>query len=402
MQCSSFRQGIARFVAFFAHLWKHAQSNKSVVLLASRLQDLASVSSSLRKHQQAEDYYNEALDGLKRQLGKAHPACLKCQLNLAETLSLHQKYLESISLYKATLESLQGQLGEEHPKTKATTSAYLSVLSEHRQIKTAGRVWWKQAMLNGAMNQLPLLFMITFDFAKAFGVLGFLLLALLGVFIYPASWLLAQTEAGNLGLPWLVALAPFGMMAAIFVLPILARCSSGAKVKGKSGLLDANDMFFLQVLVAVVASSVLLGLQEYTYLDAFPPVMVSPWLLLEFHWLQRLCWAWFSNELTLLALLEGVFGCVCRVWSALYLVGWPKTFGPWTVLFCPAVLIAILDFGVLLYLSIANSAATPLTFAIEVSLSADLRWTQSLISYCSLFHILFPILLHVFSLQEME
>ena len=51
----------------------------ALLLLAPCLwQDLASVSSSLRKHQQAEDYYNEALDGLKRQLGKTHPACLKC------------------------------------------------------------------------------------------------------------------------------------------------------------------------------------------------------------------------------------------------------------------------------------------------------------------------------------
>lgn len=100
------------------------------------------------------------------------------QLNLAETLSLHHKYLESIALYQAALESLRGQLGEEHPKTKATTSAYLSVLSEHRQIKTAGRVWWKQAMLNGVMNQMPLLFMFAFDFAKALGAVFFLILVI--------------------------------------------------------------------------------------------------------------------------------------------------------------------------------------------------------------------------------
>ena len=127
------------------------------------------MSSSLRKHQQAEDYYNEALDGLKRQLGKTHPACLNCQLDLAETLSLHQKFVESIELYQTALESLRGQLGEQHPKTRATMAAYLSVLSEHRQIKKAARVWSEQAMLNGVVNQLPLLFMIAFDFAKALG-----------------------------------------------------------------------------------------------------------------------------------------------------------------------------------------------------------------------------------------
>ena len=272
---------------------------------------------------------------------------------------------------------------------------------------------------------------------------------LLGGFIYSAVWLLALKDTGELDLPRLVALAPFLAMAAIFALPILARCASKdkskdkptrvrpislekskstlawgnsqenggptlargntqenggptfarvdsekskltvarsssvsseekAKAKSHRWRMDPSDMFYLQVFVAFASSSVLWALQEDNDLNTFPPVLVSPWLLLELHWLQNLCWSWILQEVTLSIMLEGIFGCFCRIWSTLYLVGWPKTFGPWTVLFCPALLIALVDFLMLLHMCMVKSVGTPLQFAIEVSLSAELRRRHSI------------------------
>lgn len=228
---------------------------------------------------------------------------------------------------------------------------------------------------------------------RASGLLGIVILSFLGMFSYPAAWLLiekaAREDAGHaFNHPWLLCFAPLWLISTIMVLlvlPIAFKPGKKSDTEGetsRSRQTDPSDLVYLQILAALMSSSLLWALERDGYFQTSPPVLMSPWLLLEVHWLQCQCWAWLRGRLRPWNLAEGLVLGTLRAWSALYFVGWPtEAFGPWTVLFCPTLLIAFFYLYRILRHGVAKNTATPLSFAIEVSLSPELRQGQAVLFF---------------------
>jgi len=94
------------------------------------LMDVANLLFKQAKYTDAEPLYREALEGLRRELGDAHPDTLNSINNLAVLLNNLGKYAEAEALHREALDVRRRELGDAHPKTLGSIGNLANLLDD--------------------------------------------------------------------------------------------------------------------------------------------------------------------------------------------------------------------------------------------------------------------------------
>jgi hypothetical protein len=88
---------------------------------------LAQVCTCLRKYDEAEKLFAEALEGWRKQLGDNHPGTLRCKNDLAVLYKEQARYEDSEPLLLEAINGRRLKLGDTHPHTMESILALIDL-----------------------------------------------------------------------------------------------------------------------------------------------------------------------------------------------------------------------------------------------------------------------------------
>ena len=94
------------------------------------MNNLGTVYDDLKDYEKALEYYERALKGKEKTLGKTHPQTLMTVMNIAIVYHVGTKdYEKAEEIYRRALEGYEAQLGKDHEDTKNCAKNLASCLA---------------------------------------------------------------------------------------------------------------------------------------------------------------------------------------------------------------------------------------------------------------------------------
>ncbi|KAK6356062.1 hypothetical protein TWF718_000436 [Orbilia javanica] len=114
--------------------------------------DIASVFDDQGKYDEAMQWYKRVIEGEEKALGKDHPSILTTVHNIALVFNHQGKYDEAMRWYKRALAGYKKALGKDHPSTLTTVHDIASVFNNQGKYNEAMR--WYERVIEGQEKAL--------------------------------------------------------------------------------------------------------------------------------------------------------------------------------------------------------------------------------------------------------
>ncbi|KAF3164448.1 hypothetical protein TWF225_001662 [Orbilia oligospora] len=128
---------------FSAFLQEERESNNQ--MLFDHVHNIAGVFSNQGKYDEAMQWYQRAIAGSEKALGKDHPSTLDTVNNIALVFGNQGKYDEAMQWYARALAGKEQALGKDHPSTLDTVHNIASVFSNQGKYDEAMQ-WYERAL----------------------------------------------------------------------------------------------------------------------------------------------------------------------------------------------------------------------------------------------------------------
>jgi tetratricopeptide (TPR) repeat protein len=111
------------------------------------MHDVGSALRDMGNYRGALEWYQRALDGYEKTLGKDHPSTLDTVHNMASVFDNQGEYEKALEWYQRALDGREKTLGKDHPSTLNTVHAMASVFDNQGEYEKA--LEWYQRALDG-------------------------------------------------------------------------------------------------------------------------------------------------------------------------------------------------------------------------------------------------------------
>ncbi|GMI08780.1 hypothetical protein TrLO_g10156 [Triparma laevis f. longispina] len=116
------------FYNFFRDLFSGASESYAAIM--DRVEALGSIGTETEEYDMALEYYERALKGSEKAMGKNHPDTLGTMMNIAIVHEAAGEFKDAEEIYQRTLEGHVSLLGKDHEDTKDCVTSYMSCLED--------------------------------------------------------------------------------------------------------------------------------------------------------------------------------------------------------------------------------------------------------------------------------